>query len=73
MNNEAVLYSNQCNISETVEVASGQTVVANKRGDAKVNTTKGEVKLKAALVLPGLRANLISVSKATDEDNTVVF
>lgn len=60
-------------IDETIEVADGRSVTVNKSGTAVIEAKTGNVCVKSAIHLPGLKSNLLSVSKATDTGHCVVF
>lgn len=55
---------------ETVEVAGGNCVRADYTGNIMAN---GNIELKNVLAIPGLKMNLISVSRATIVGNFVLF
>lgn len=70
---ESELLSSAKSINQLVEIANGATIEATKLGTAMLHTTSGIVSVKGAMFLPGLKVNLLSVSRATEGDNTVIF
>lgn len=70
---ESELLSSAKPINQCVEIANGATIEATKLGMAMIHTTSGDVSVNGAMFLPGLKVNLLSVSRATDRDHTVIF
>lgn len=60
-------------ISENIQIANGETVEATSVGTTRIESTDGPVNVKGAMYLPGLKSNLLSVSRATKSGHEVRF
>lgn len=70
---EAVLVKNKRPVNEQVVVADGRSVTALKSGTAVITTNREQIDVKGAMLLPGLKTNLLSVSRATSNGHIVMF
>lgn len=70
---ESLLVKNKRQIDEPVEVADGRSVRSLKCGTAVIKTQSDNIEIKSAMLLPGLKSNLLSVSRATKNNNLVIF
>lgn len=68
-----LLYDFQEKSESQVIVANNEKMSSEGEGKAKVKTTKGEKTITNIVYIPGLRANLLSVSKMVEKGHTVVF
>ena len=59
--------------SVKVQIADGTELQANRVGTVKLSTEFGPINLRDTLYVPGLRANLLSVIKATQAGYKAVF